>query len=211
MEREGPYAKVGAVAGVLGLLIAYLGLAATTHWVPFTVRHPSVNPPIISSSNSGVAAPQSSGSRSAKPSLSAVYRVSLSKMLCDEADGSACLKPVTDLIGTKYLENSSISDSDVYPSFSDVIDIKPNKCFAATLKYGIGTDGEGSPASSRAMIKIIQRSGVLQDRTPINTIGTVHLRVDGGPITILGSSTNCCMFSVFQVAGYFRCHSVTGY
>lgn len=211
MEREGPYARVGAVAGVLGLLFAYLGLAATVHWAPFSVRHSSILPPISSPSNSAVTPSQASGSQSAKPSPSEVHRISLSKMLCDEADGGACLKPVTNLIGNKYIENSSIQDSDVYPSFADVIDINPNRCFAATLKYGIGTGGEGSPASSRAIIKIIQRSGVVRDRTPINTIGTVHLRVDGGPITMLGSATGCCLFSLFQIAGYFSCNSATGY
>src|SRR5258708_10058027 len=34
-DREGPYARLGVVTGVLGVIIAYLGLAYTTHWWPY--------------------------------------------------------------------------------------------------------------------------------------------------------------------------------
>jgi hypothetical protein len=41
---EGPWTKAGviiaAVCGVLGLIFAYLGLAASTHWVPFSPAAP---------------------------------------------------------------------------------------------------------------------------------------------------------------------------
>jgi hypothetical protein len=212
--REGPYAKIGAIAGVLGLLLAYLGLAAATRWVPFAASHPSVSPPITnpvtSPADSGVAHPQPSETRSVKPVQSTVYRVSLAKMLCDEADGGGCLKPVTNLIGTRYIENSSIQDTDGYPEFADIEDIGPNTCFAATLEYGISSGGAPSGANGYAIIRVIQRSGVTQRRSPVDTIGTVHLTLDHGPITIEGAS-RCCMFSLFQVAGSFRCHSATGY
>lgn len=41
-KREGPFARVSAVATVIGLAIAYLGLAAAVHWVPFTANGTAV-------------------------------------------------------------------------------------------------------------------------------------------------------------------------
>lgn len=44
LDSEGPWTKAGvviaAVFGVPGLIIAYLGLAASTHWVPFSQAGP---------------------------------------------------------------------------------------------------------------------------------------------------------------------------
>ena len=34
-DREGPYARLGAVATILGVVIAYLGFAFTVHWWPY--------------------------------------------------------------------------------------------------------------------------------------------------------------------------------
>jgi hypothetical protein len=79
-------------------------------------------------------------------------------MLCDEADGGACLAPVTNLIGTTYIDNSSIGDTDIYPDFADIDDINPNKCVSATLNYGISSGGPASAANGYAIIKVIQKS-----------------------------------------------------
>jgi hypothetical protein len=35
---EGPWTKVGAMAGILALILTYVGLAAANHWFPFPRR-----------------------------------------------------------------------------------------------------------------------------------------------------------------------------
>jgi len=210
--REGMYAKIGAITGILCLVLGYLGIAATERWVPFTISHSADNPAASRSPNGAVTQSQTAGTPSPRPiKASTVYAVSFAKMLCDESDGGSCLDPSNNLIGSKYIENSSITDADIYPDFADIEDIGRNTCFAATLKYGISTGNAQGSGPGYAVIRIIQNSAIIEKKTLWNNIGTVHLKVDGGPITILGSSINGASFGLFQVAGSFRCHSMSGY
>jgi hypothetical protein len=49
-EREGPYTRLNAYVAIAGVIIAYLTLAYTVHWPPFSPATPNPRPPIPGSS-----------------------------------------------------------------------------------------------------------------------------------------------------------------
>lgn len=55
--REGPYTKISAVAGVLGLFIAYLTLAYAIKWPPFRMHVDSSPQPSMSTGTGSRASP----------------------------------------------------------------------------------------------------------------------------------------------------------
>jgi hypothetical protein len=58
---EGPYARITAIAAILGLILSYLSLAAVVKWAPFessssqaaAMSSPASNPAIASSPTTG--------------------------------------------------------------------------------------------------------------------------------------------------------------
>lgn len=191
---EGTFAKLGATATVVGVLVA---IAAGAHWWPFSSASSpspslsstptpaasatlSTSNPTASSTATAVQASTASSPQAAAPQYSAVSFA----ILCDNQNAQSNFNDCSgDDATVRIGQNAYVFSSDVYvgDSVGTALSFPASTCRSLSLRFTVNPQSL-PPATFKLTVTVVQAHGPLQSATiGPNQLGTLNASLSSGP------------------------------
>lgn len=194
-EREGTFAKVGAIAGVIGVFVA---VAAAAHWWPFSSPSTSSSTPsstvaaspsfMISTSSpitteSTAAATQMSTPSPTAPAPPQYSQVPLGVLCANQIAQSNFDNCGGDDATVRIGQNAYVFSSNlyVYDTLSTALSFPQSTCRSLSLSFVLNP-GDLPPSTFRLTVTVVRSQGQTESTTiGPNQLGTLDVSLSSGP------------------------------